>query len=109
MGPSLIAYLAAWCGAEHAFISIPDAVVPNPDTSKIGKLLLAIGLHRVDALTTAEGQFRVFGILAALGAVTWLTRVARTCPTEREIEEGAVARGEESVLGRDGEHPEHYG
>ena len=93
LGPSLIAYLAAWCGAEHAFISIPDAVVPNPDTSKIGKLLLAIGLHRVDALTTAEGQFRVFGILAALGAVTWLTRVARTCPTEREIEEAIVATG----------------
>ena len=89
LGPALVGYLAAWCGAEYAFISIPDAAVPDPETSRIGKLLSAVGLHRVDALTTAEGQFRVFGILAALGAVTWLTRTARACPTESEIEEAA--------------------
>ena len=89
LGPALVGYLGAWCAAEYAFISIPDAVVPDPETSRIGKLLSAVGLHRVDALTTAEGQFRVFGILAALGAVTWLTRTARACPTESEIEEAA--------------------
>ena len=92
-GPLMLVYLAVWCVTEYAYISVPDAVLPEA-THRRGQLLRAVGLYRVDAdRADAAGPGYIGSLFVTLAAAAALLNQARMTPTEEELEEALRAVG----------------
>ena len=92
-GPLILVYLAVWCVTEYAYISVPDAVLPEA-THRRGQLLRAVGLYRVDAdRADAAGPGYIGSLFVTLAAAAALLNQARMTPTEEELEEALRAVG----------------
>ena len=95
-GPLILVYLAVWCVTEYAYISVPDAVLPEA-THRRGQLLRAVGLYRVDARSRGRrGAGGPRGHRESLRHPRRRRRAfnqARMTPTEEELEEALRAVG----------------